>query len=341
MTRLTQIYLVIFSLANLVIIPTASGNEKIKLATLAPKNSSWMKIFYAMGKEIQEKSGSKVKIQFFPDGVQGDEIDVIRKMRAGLLHAGAMTEVGLGEIHKPVLIFQTFRLFNNYAELDYVRDQLRDGLEKAFDEAGYVLLGWGDIGYYYIFSNHPIKTIEDLRNRSVKVWVRTGDPVSEHFYKTVDFIGVPVSVPQVLLSLQTGQINALIVSPLACVALQWYPKLKYMSDMPIRIGIGATLITKERYTQLPAEEQMILRDTARQYHQKLIQRVRNDNDKSVEALTKKAGMQIVTISDSERERWNTRCAQMRDELAGEIYPPSLLQQVNALLDAYRSTHPQD
>lgn len=338
MTRFTPICLIIFIYANLLILPAASGEETIKLATLAPKNSSWMKIFYAMGKEIEEKSGRKVKIRFYPDGVQGDEIDVIRKMRAGLLHAGAMTDVGLGEIHKPVLIFQTFRVFNSYAELDYVRDQLRDGLEQAFDEAGYVLLGWGDIGYYYIFSNHPIKTIEDLRHPNVKVWVRTGDPVSEHFYKTIDFIGVPVSVPQVLLSLQTGQINALLVSPLACVALQWYPKLKYMSDMPIRIGIGATLITKERYNQLPAEAQNILRDTARQYHQKLIRRVREDNDKSVEALTKKAGIQIVKVSEAERAKWNTRCSQMRDELAGNIYPQALLEEVDALLEAYRAGH---
>lgn len=338
MTRFTPICLIIFIYANLLILPAASGEETIKLATLAPKNSSWMKIFYAMGKEIEEKSGRKVKIRFYPDGVQGDEIDVIRKMRAGLLHAGAMTDVGLGEIHKPVLIFQTFRMFNSYAELDFVRDQLRDGLEQAFDEAGYVLLGWGDIGYYYIFSNHPIKTIEDLRHPNVKVWVRTGDPVSEHFYKTIDFIGVPVSVPQVLLSLQTGQINALLVSPLACVALQWYPKLKYMSDMPIRIGIGATLITKERYNQLPAEAQNILRDTARLYHQKLIRRVREDNDKSVEALTKKAGIQIVKVSEAERAKWNTRCSQMRDELAGNIYPQALLEQVDALLEAYRAGH---
>ena len=338
MTRFTPICLVIFLFAHLLILPTASGNETIKLATLAPKNSSWMKMCYAMGKEIQEKSGRKVKIQFFPDGVQGDEIDVIRKMRAGLLHAGAMTDVGLGEIHKPVLIFQTFRMFNNYAELDYVRNQLRDGLEKAFNEAGYVLLGWGDIGYYYIFSNHPIKTIEDLRNPNVKVWVRTGDPVSEPLYKTIDFIGVPVSVPQVLLSLQTGQINAMLVSPLACVALQWYPKLKYMSDMPIRIGIGATLITKERYNKLPADAQEILRDTARHYHQKLIQRVREDNDKSVEALTKKAGIQIVKVGETERVEWNAHCSQMRDDLAGEIYPKELLEQVNALLEAYRSGH---
>ena len=338
MTRFTPICLIICIYANFLILPAASGEETIKLATLAPKNSSWMKIFYAMGKEIEEKSGRKVKIRFYPDGVQGDEIDVIRKMRAGLLHAGAMTDVGLGEIHKPVLIFQTFRMFNSYAELDYVRDQLRDGLEQVFDEAGYVLLGWGDIGYYYIFSNHPIKTTEDLRHPNVKVWVRTGDPVSEHFYKTIDFIGVPVSVPQVLLSLQTGQINALLVSPLACVALQWYPKLKYMSDMPIRIGIGATLITKERYNQLPAEAQKILRDTALQYHQKLIRRVREDNDKSVEALTKKAGIQIVKVSEAERAEWNSRCAQMRDELAGNIYPQALLEQVDALLEAYRSSH---
>ena len=334
MSRLTRIYLVIL-LVTVACMTSTAKSETIKLATLAPKNSSWMKIFYAMGREIKEKSGGKLKIRFFPDGVQGDEIDVVRKMRAGLIHAGAMTDVGLGEIYQPTLIFQTMRLFNNYAELDYVRDRLRDGLDKAFEEAGYILLGWGDIGYYYFFSNHPIKSIADLRKSNVKVWVRAGDPVAEHFYKTVKFVGVPLSVPQVLLSLQTGQINALVSSPLAAIALQWYPKLKYMTDMPIGIGVGATLITREKYDQLSSKEQQILRETAQKYHHELIWRIREDNAKSIEAL-KKFGLRIVNVSDADREEWDRRLAQMRDELAGSIYPQDLLEQVNALLEAYRS-----
>jgi len=264
MIRWVKFYLVVWGVA--ICFVTSAFGETIKLATLAPKTSSWMKIFDAMGREIQEKSGGKLKIQFFPDGVQGDEIDVIRKMRAGLLHAGAMTSVGLGEIQKSVLIFQTPRLFHNYAELDYVRDRLKTQLDKAFEEAGYILLGWGDIGYYYLFSNHPIKSIADVRNPNVKMWVRVDDLVGIHFFKTVGGVGVPLSVPQVLPSLYSGQINALVVSPLACIALQWFPKLKYMADMPLAIGVGATVIAKAKYDKLTPQEQQILRETAPQYH---------------------------------------------------------------------------
>lgn len=152
MTRFARFYLVIFLIAVAFMVPTANSGESIKLATLAPRISPWMLIFKAMEKEIREKSEGELGIQFYPDGIQGDEIDVIRKMRAGLPHAGALTYVGLGEIYKPVLIFQTMRLFHNYAELDYVRDGLRDQLDEAFEGAGYILLGWGDIGYFYLFN---------------------------------------------------------------------------------------------------------------------------------------------------------------------------------------------
>ena len=315
---------------------TPTFGESIKLATLAPKASSWMKIFDAMGREIREQSGGELKIRFFPDGVQGDEIDVIRKMRAGLLHAGAMTSVGLGEIQKSVLIFQTPLLFQTYEELDYVRDRLRDELDKAFEEAGYILLGWGDLGYYYLFSNQPIRSVANARNPNVKMWVRVDDPVNIHFFKIIGSIRVPRSVPEVLPTLYAGQMNALVVSPLACIALQWYPKLKYMTDLPLGVGVGATIVTKEKYDQLSPESQRILKETAHKYHQLLIHRVRADNERSIISLEKKAGIQLVTVSDADRKGWSQFAAQVRSELAGEIYSQELLDQVNALLSEYRA-----
>lgn len=315
---------------------TSTFAESIKFATLAPKTSSWMKIFRAMGREIKEKSGGELEIRFYPDGVQGDEADVIKKMRAGLLHAGAMTSVGLGEIQESVLIFQAPRLFHTYEELDYVRDRLRNQLDRAFEEAGYILLGWGDIGYYYIFSNQPIASIDGFHNSNIKMWVRVGDPVGIHFFKDIEVVSVPLSVSQVLPSLYSGRINALVISPLACVALQWYPKLKYMMDLPLAIGVGATVITKEKYDRLSSQAQKILRETAQKYHQELVQQVRKDNDRSIEALKKKAGIQIVPVDETEQKRWDEFSTKVQNELAGKVYPKELLEQVNALLSEYRT-----
>ena len=278
---------VILLILGMICLPVGDlAAESIKFATLAPKGSTWMNNFDAMAREIRSKTDGELQIRFYPNGVQGDEIDVVRKMRAGLLHAGAMTATGLGEIQKEVLIFQLPRMFKTYEELDYVRDYLYEDLDKAFMDAGYVLLGMGDLGHYYIFSNQPIRTIADLQSSSVKMWVRTTDKIGLEFYKNAGVATVPGEVTQVMASLYSGRINAVAVSPYITVALQWYDKFKYMTNLPVSVGVGATVMTKEKFDLLSPDQQKVLREITKAYQSKLIQSIRKDNDRSLEALPK-------------------------------------------------------
>ena len=309
--------------------------ESIKFATLAPKGSTWMNNFDAMAREIRSKTDGELRIRFYPNGVQGDEIDVVRKMRAGLLHAGAMTATGLGEIQKEVLIFQLPRMFKTYAELDYVRDYLYEDLDKAFMDAGYVLLGMGDLGHYYIFSNQPIRTIADLQSSSVKMWVRTTDKIGLEFYKNAGVATVPGEVTQVMASLYSGRINAVAVSPYVTVALQWYDKFKYMTNLPVSVGVGATVMTKEKFDQLSPNQQKMLREIAKAYQSELIQSIRKDNDRSLEALQKKAGIEVVEFEEDSEKAWDTIAVETHNALVGEIYSQAFLDKINALLQEYR------
>ena len=329
----------LLTLALLLILGLAqhAAAETIKLATLAPKGSSWMNSFTAMEKELATKTDGAIKIRFYPNGVQGDELDVIRKMRAGLLHAGAMTATGLGEIHKEVLILQLPRMFKTYEELDYVRDALREEFDRAFADNGYILLGWGDIGYYYMFSNQPIDTLETLRSPNVKMWARSSDRIGLEFTKQADVANVPKEVSQVLSALHSGQVNAVTTSPYACVALQWYPKLKYMTNLPVNIGVGATLITKETFDRLSSEQQQMLRKTAAKHHAELILKIRKDNAAAIEALQKKAGIKMVEFEPAAREELDKIAAETHNALVGEIYSQALLAQINALLREYRES----
>jgi TRAP-type C4-dicarboxylate transport system substrate-binding protein len=309
--------------------------ESIKFATLAPKGSTWMNNFDAMAREIRSKTDGELQIRFYPNGVQGDEIDVVRKMRAGLLHAGAMTATGLGEIQKEVLIFQLPRMFKTYEELDYVRDYLYEDLDKAFMDAGYVLLGMGDLGHYYIFSNQPIRTIADLQSSSVKMWVRTTDKIGLEFYKNAGVATVPGEVTQVMASLYSGRINAVAVSPYITVALQWYDKFKYMTNLPVSVGVGATVMTKEKFDLLSPDQQKVLREITKAYQSKLIQSIRKDNDRSLEALQKKAGIKVVEFEEDSQKAWDTIAVETHNALVGEIYSQAFLDKINALLQEYR------
>ena len=309
--------------------------DSIKFATLAPKGSTWMNNFEAMGKEIRAKTDGDLRLRIYPNGVQGDELDVIRKMRAGLIHAGAMTATGLGEIQEEVLIFQLPRMFRTYEELDYVRDYLREDLDQAFMDAGYVLLGMGDIGFYYIFSNQPIRTIADLQSPNVKMWARTTDRIGLTFYKNADIATVPREVTQVLSSLYSGHINTLTASPYVTIALQWYDKFKYMTNLPVSVGVGATVMTKEKFDELSPEQQKIVREVANAHQDDLIQAIRRDNERSLEALQKKAGIEVVEFEDDSREAWDVIAMETHKALVGEIYSQEFLDKINALLQAYR------
>lgn len=332
-TQLTCGFLLIFGMLCLPVVHLSA--ESIKFATLAPKGSTWMNNFEAMGKEIRSKTDGELQLRIYPNGVQGDELDVVRKMRAGLIHAGAMTATGLGEIQEEVLIFQLPRMFKTYGELDYVRDYLQGDLEKAFMDAGYILLGMGDIGYYYIFSNQPIRTIADLQSSDVKMWARTSDKIALAFYENAKIATVPREVTQVLPSLYSGQLNTLAASPYVAVALQWYTQFKYMSDLPVNVGVGATVITKEKFDQLSPEQQKVVREVAKAYQDDLIQNIRKDNDKALEALQKKAGIEVVEFEAGDREAWDALAMETHTALVGEIYSQAFLDKINALLQEYR------
>ena len=86
-----------------------------------------------------------------------------------------------------------------------------EDLDKAFMDAGYVLLGMGDLGFSIIYSAiEPIRTIADLQSPSVKMWVRTTDRIGLEFYKKAGVATVPGEVTQVMASLYSGRLNAVV-----------------------------------------------------------------------------------------------------------------------------------
>src|SRR5262249_42772123 len=91
----------IAALAGLVALSAStlpSHAETIKLATLAPKDSPYYDILRDMGEAWREASGGRIELRIYPDGVAGDESDVVRKMRVGQLQASAMSGGGLTDI---------------------------------------------------------------------------------------------------------------------------------------------------------------------------------------------------------------------------------------------------
>lgn len=310
-----------------------SQKHIIKFATVAPEGSTWLKVMNELNDEISKLTNGEVRFKIYPGGIQGDEKDVLRKIRLGQLHSAGFTGVGLGEILPESRIFDSPLLFNNYQEVDHITALLTDDLSRKFEEAGYVLLGWTEVGFVYVYGNKPITSLPDLKG--TRMWMWQGDPIAEATFNALGVSPFPLSVTDVLTSLQTNLIEAVYTSPLACVSLQWYTRVNYMMDVPLADAAGAVLISKKSFDKLPENYQLILREKSKEYMTRLIGLSRQDNEQSIE-LMKKNGMKIVHVPEANLRDFRSAGEKARRSLVGRLYSQELLDRVENSLKEFRS-----
>lgn len=297
----------------------------LRIATLAPQGSTWMRIFNAWNNSLRERTNNRLTLQFYPGGSQGDERDFVRKMRAGQMDGAVVTSTGLGQIVRPVMVLAVPGIFREYAQLDRVRHRFQAQFEQQFDANGYHLLGWGDAGKLRLFSKREIQRPQDLR--SVRPWAWRDDTVFTEFLNVVGANPVRLGVPEVYPALQTGMVDTVPSSALAAVALQWYTRLHYVTAQNMGILIGAAVLKKDKYEALPEDLRAALDETSDQAHQALRRAVRRDDERAY-ATIQRRGITAVDISAHEAE-WAEAAATTREHLAGRLYPRSLLDRVTA------------
>jgi TRAP-type C4-dicarboxylate transport system substrate-binding protein len=304
--------------------------ETIKLGTLATRGSSWGNILGKMGEELQAESKGKLKIKFY---FGHDESDLLELLRNKQIDAASMTTVGLGLILREIYVLQIPFLFSNYEELDYVTKGITGDFAELFKQKDYIFLGWGETGFIYLFSKDSIRTQTDLKKTAL--WVRTDDPISKAFAISSGNEPVSLSIESVKPSLEKGDVRTVYNSPLGCIVLQWYPYVKYITDLRLVAGMGGTIIDKERFAKLPSTLQNLLEKTSQKYHAQLISTIRKDNEESLKIL-KNQGLQTLSVPLQEKRKWQQMAIRIQNQFIGEYYDQELLDKIMKLKTEFRS-----
>lgn len=306
----------------------------IKFATVAPEGTTWMNVMKELDATIRKESGGRLGFKIYPGGVQGDEKDVLRKIRLGQLHSAGITGVGIGEIAPRLRIIDTPFLFKSYEEVDSLHRNFDSEFSRAFEEGGYVLLGWAEVGFVNVFSNTPVRSRDDLKR--VKMWMWEGDPVAEATFKAIGISPTPLSIIDVLTSLQTGLINGVYTPPMAAIALQWHTRVKYMLNVPLANASGAVVISKKFYDNLPADLQQVLIKNGRQFMQKLTMLSRRDNTKATATLKQNAVTILDPAPSTTLKEFDEIGARARRILVDRLYSAAFLERIEQAVLAYRN-----
>ncbi len=328
-----------FIALSLMMPPAASVAKtlEIKIATLAPGGSSWMQTFHSIDAEVREKTDKQVGFKFYPGGVLGDEKDMLRKMYIGQIHGAALTSAGLSAIFNEMDVFQIPFLFESYHEVDYVTEEMGAFFQKGFDENGYILLGWSEGGFVRLMSTTPVATLDDLRK--VKVWTWEDSPMTKAIFDQANVSAIPLSVPDVLVGLQTGLVDVVYAPPIGAISLQWFTKIKYMTDVNLIYLIGGLVIQKKVFNKISPDHQKILLETCRHRMNELKTTIRKENQEAIQVMVKH-GVKIITPTPAQVADFKKVSDQAMQRLEGKSFSKKIRDEVITKIEAYRKKNPQ-
>lgn len=324
-----------FSVLSFPLDAAARHTYVLKFATLAPAGSAWMKLLQAWADEVREKSDGRLIFKIYPGGVQGDEPDVLTKIRFGQLQGGAFTGYGIGHIYSPARALELPFLFKNIDEIDYVRKRFMPTIEQGYRDNGYELLGWMEVGEIYFFSREPIHNLDDLKKR--RIWEWTGDPMGQAFFEASGISPIPLSIIDVYTSLSTGLIDTVYCPPLGAIALQWFTKTRYVTNVPMANGIGSLVVSSRFFQRLPQDLQKLLKTTGQKTGEKLIEVTRRDNRESLKILKDKGMKFILNPEDLDANQVAEISKKAEKILMKSGYiPESTIRDINRWLADYRN-----
>lgn len=320
----------LFLVLSLIINTTAFAAVKLKLGLIAPEGTSWSNNIKSMGKEIEKETNGEVEIKVYYGGVQGDEPDVLRKIRVGQMHGGMFTGRTLGDINGDVRVIEVpFGFLQDREKGMRILNEMTPYFNNQFEKNGFKNLSFFEIGQVYIVTTKEVSNLDDLKG--LKIWSWDGDKVAQALVESMKLVAVPLSLPDVLSSLSTGVIEAAYSTPLGVLALQWQTKVKYLIDYPVTLSIGAFLVDLKQWNAIPDQHKIKVEAIAKKWIAKSSVDINKENLDSLEQL-KKSGVKIVPIPAKDLTQVEAYRQDVIKRIVGKVVSQETFTKFNALFN---------
>ena len=321
--------------ALLLSIPSIGSAQEvtvIKIATLAPDGSSWMKTLNAINAEVMEKTKGKVVFKIYPGGVLGDERDMMRKMQIGQIQGAGLSSGGLAQIYKEIDVIHIPFFLQNYEEVDYVLKKMGPYFKKGLEDNGYILLGWSEAGFTYLMSTVYVSSVDDLKK--AKVWIWQESPMAKAIFREAGVAAIPLSLPDVLVGLQTGLVDVVYSPPTVAIALQWFTKVKYLVDVPLSYIGGGIVVRKDIFKKLPQSSQTIIFESLQRNLDQLKTITRRENQEAIKVMQNN-GVKIVTSPQDQVAEFKRLSEKALSRFTNQTFSPKALADATAILANHR------
>ena len=328
--------LTVFLLTTLLMaVSTSSFAVTLKIATVSPEGATWMVKMREAAKIIKKRTDGRVKFKFYSGGIMGSDESVLRKIKIGQLHGGAVTGGSLLKIYPELIVYSMPFVFRSFDEVDVVREKMDPILTKGLEDRGFVTFGLAEGGFAYLMSNQKVKSTDDLKGK--KVWVMAGDKLSQTVFESASISPILLPISDVMTGLQTGLVDTVATSLIAAIALQWHTRVKYITDAPLSYFLAMLTVSKKAFKKVKPDDQIIVKQVMADAFKEINAQNRIDNEGARVALEKQ-GIEFVPLTGEMLQKWkDTAGVAIKRFTKENTLDASMLNKIQEELSAYRKS----
>ena len=320
------------------IAPLAAAPVNVKLATLAPPNTSWHKALLDMGNTWNKETEGRVTLSILAGGNQ-DEATILTKMRPGFetLQGAFLTAAGLAELDEAFNVFAMPFFIESDAEFAAIQKRLTPMFQQRMQAKGFQLLGWGSGGWVQLFSKKPLRTLADVK--AAKLFTSKGSDKWVQWYVANGFHPVallPSNIPEQL-KLSTGLIDTAPNPPYLALTLQIFRDAKYMLDVHIAPLTGALLMSNSAWNKMSPEDRAKVAAAAQALEKRVNAEAPAQDASSIKAMVTSGGLQVITLDAKAAGEFRAAATQLNTTMRGSMVPADIYDAAVQERDAFRKS----
>jgi TRAP-type transport system periplasmic protein len=314
-------------------LPAASAPKIVlKIASIAPERSPWGRALEQVAAEWERLSNGAVQVKIFAGSIAGNEMDMIRKIRLGVLQGGVFSNMGLAKIDPSLTVLSIPFLFHSREEFNAVFERIRPTLEKTVEDKGFRVVLWTLAGWINFFTKGPVVDPDDLKK--FKMSVTADFPELEQIWKRMGYEVVTGEENTLLIQLQSGAASGAYLPPLFAASGQYFALVPHMFGPSLAPLIGGLLLSDRAWASIPAELQG-------PFLEAVVGAARGLYDETmvIEAdavkMMKENGLVVHDPPADKLVRWHEAADRAVDKLIGPVFSKELYDRVAGYVQEYR------
>lgn len=301
----------------------------IKFAATSPKGTPPAIGMELFAEKVAERSGGKIKVRTFPNGVLGGDVQVLSSLQGGVVemmtwNAGLMLNhiTDFGILDFPFLYTDT-------AKVDAMLDgEVGKMLTDQLPQHDLVGLAFWELGVRNLTNNkRPVEKMEDIAGLKVRA---QQSPLFLDVWSALGANPTPLPFTEVHTALETGTVDGQENPAALILASKFNEVQKYLSLTHHNYNPQIVLIGKGFWDKLNDDEKKLLTDVAMEVRLEQ-RRISREADSKAIAELEASGMKVNELPDAEVTRIQEKIKPVVDKYAAKINP-ELVQKVYQAMD---------